>query len=179
MQTPAPPTTFQTVRLARGSHSSPDNGACVMELASMLAGEPFSDHPACACPVVGAVLRLYNDRLGDDRRQDLYRYASLVVGSRAGEEAERARAQHCLEWVEERRAERGILWRLVHRPARAGQRDPRQQFMRRLEPYLVRVDEARHAQVLALIDELLEIGRCAAPAEPLPGQAPVRELVSA
>lgn len=172
MQTTAPPTTFQTVRLARGSHSSPDNGACVMELASMLAGEPFSDHPACACPVIGAVLRLYNDRLGDDRRQDLYRYASAVVGSRCGEQGERQRALRCLEWVEERRAERGALWRLLHRPVRPGERDPRQQFMRRLEPYLVRVDDARHVQVLALVDELLAIGRRDAAAVAVPAVTP-------
>ena len=31
----------QTVRLARGKHSSPRDGVCVMELASMLAGEQF------------------------------------------------------------------------------------------------------------------------------------------
>jgi len=39
------PVTHQTIRLSRGKHSSPEEGACVMELASMLAGEPFSDHP--------------------------------------------------------------------------------------------------------------------------------------
>ncbi len=33
---------YQTVKLSRGKHSSPEYGACVMELASMLAGEPFS-----------------------------------------------------------------------------------------------------------------------------------------
>ena len=38
-------TTHQTVKLSRGKHDSPDEGACVMELASMLAGEDFSDHP--------------------------------------------------------------------------------------------------------------------------------------
>ena len=49
--------THQTVRLSRGKHASPRSGACVMELASMLAGEPFSDRPDCACPVIGAFLR--------------------------------------------------------------------------------------------------------------------------
>ena len=32
--------THQTVRLTTGKHTSPSDGACVMELASMLAGEP-------------------------------------------------------------------------------------------------------------------------------------------
>jgi hypothetical protein len=47
----------QTVRLRRGKHASPEKGVCVMELASMLAGEPFSDRPACACPLTAALLR--------------------------------------------------------------------------------------------------------------------------
>ena len=71
----------QTVRLTRGRHQGPDQGACVMELASMLAGEPFSDHPSSTCPVIGAFLRAYNDGLPDDRRQDLYEYAAKVVGT--------------------------------------------------------------------------------------------------
>ena len=70
------PATYQTVKLSKGKHISPDDGACVMELASMLAGEPFSDHPRCACPVIGSFLRAYNDSVDDDRRQDLYAYAS-------------------------------------------------------------------------------------------------------
>ena len=48
----------------------------------MLAGEPFTDHPASVCPVIGSFLRAYNDSVDDGRRQDLYEYASKVVGSR-------------------------------------------------------------------------------------------------
>jgi hypothetical protein len=47
---------YQTVRLSAGRHRSPDDGACVMELASMLAGEPFSDRPATVCPVIAGFL---------------------------------------------------------------------------------------------------------------------------
>ena len=46
----------QTIKLTAGKHSTPHEGACVMELASMLAGEPFSDHPASVCPVIGSLL---------------------------------------------------------------------------------------------------------------------------
>src|SRR6478752_1626750 len=56
----------QTVRLARGRHAGPHGGTCVMELASLLAGEPFSDRPASACPVIGGVLRAYNDADDDE-----------------------------------------------------------------------------------------------------------------
>lgn len=83
-------TSHQTVRLRRGAHRSPTDGACVMELVSMLAGEDFTDRPRTACPVIGAFLRPYNDLVGDGPRQELLACASLVVGSRhPGRERER------------------------------------------------------------------------------------------
>ena len=86
----------QTVRLRRGKHASPEKGVCVMELASMLAGEPFSDRPQAVCPVIGAYLRSYNDVVDDDRRQDLYRYASEAIGSAGPAALRRRRAERCL-----------------------------------------------------------------------------------
>lgn len=85
----------QTARLTRGSHRSPDDGVCVMELASMLAGEDFGDHPDSVCPVIGGFLRTYNDSVDDDRRQDLYRYAAEVVGTRSSRQVRLARARLC------------------------------------------------------------------------------------
>jgi hypothetical protein len=41
--------------LSRGKHRSPLKGACFMEFASMLAGERWSDHPACTHPLLAAV----------------------------------------------------------------------------------------------------------------------------
>src|SRR3954449_1551139 len=73
----------QTVRLARGRHASRQAGVCVMELASMLAHEPFSDRARSISPTIGAFLRTYNDGLDDDRRQDLYPVAAAIVGSAA------------------------------------------------------------------------------------------------
>ena len=89
-----PEPTYQTVRLSRGKHASPQDGACVMELASMLAGERFDDHPRAVCNVIGVVLRGYNDGVDDDRRQDLYRYAADVVGTR-DRAARRRRLELC------------------------------------------------------------------------------------
>jgi hypothetical protein len=86
----------QTVRLTRGNHVSAQEGACVMELASMLADEPFGDQPRSACPVIGMVLRSYNDGLDDRRRQDLYAYASAVIGTR-DPSATRKRLRMCLD----------------------------------------------------------------------------------
>src|SRR5690349_12927220 len=49
-------TSFQTVHLKRGRHLSPDHGVCVMELASMLSGERFTDRPRSVSPVIAAFL---------------------------------------------------------------------------------------------------------------------------
>jgi hypothetical protein len=85
----------QTVRLSPGGHRRPEEGVCVMELASMLAGERFSDHPRSVCPVIAAFLRTYNDAVDDDRRQDLYAYAAECVGTRSDRASRRARADLC------------------------------------------------------------------------------------
>jgi hypothetical protein len=89
----------QTVRLAVGSHADPAAGACVLELASMLAGERFSAYPSCVCPVIAAFMRTYNDLIDDTRRQDLYPYAAAIVGSKASKSEEVKRARLCRSWV--------------------------------------------------------------------------------
>lgn len=65
----------------------------------MLAEEPFSDRPRNASAVIGAFLRTYNDGLDDERRQDLYSLASLIVGSAGCRSVERERASRCLEFA--------------------------------------------------------------------------------
>jgi hypothetical protein len=100
------PVSHQTIKLSPGKHYSPDDGACVMELASMLAGEPFNDHPASVCPVLGSVLRSYNDSVDDDARQDLYAYAARIVGTRADADVEHRRSECVAAWTYERRFRR-------------------------------------------------------------------------
>jgi hypothetical protein len=152
-------TSHQTIRLSRGKHASPAEGACVMELASMLAGEPFSDHPVSVCPVIGAFLRTYNDSVEDGRRQDLYAYAAKVVGSRSTEAVERERQAHLERWTKEVRRQRH---RRMHLPRWlgllcAGAASDIQAAVAVYE--VTRRGPAGHAQALALIDELLAIGR--------------------
>ena len=65
----------------------------------MLADEPFSAYPSCVCPAIGAFMRTYNDLIDDTRRQDLYRYAAAIVGSKATKSDERRRAGLCRSWV--------------------------------------------------------------------------------
>ncbi len=91
--------TYQTVKLSAGRHPGPHLGACVMELASMLAEEPFTDRPVTISPVLGALLRTYNDGLDDARRQHLYPLASLIVGTHAGRSVEDERASRCLAFA--------------------------------------------------------------------------------
>src|SRR4051812_36353227 len=94
--------TFQTVRLRRGAHASPEHGACVVELASMLAEERFSDHPRSVCRVIAGFLRVYNDRLpeGDLDADELYPIAAIVVGSASTRSVRRARLRRLTAWTE-------------------------------------------------------------------------------
>src|SRR3954454_16927018 len=91
----------QTVRLARGRHVSRHAGVCVMELASMLAHEPFSDRARSISPTIGAFLRTYNDGVDDERRQDLYPVASAIVRTAARRATERSRVDRCLAFARE------------------------------------------------------------------------------
>jgi hypothetical protein len=63
------------LRLEPGTHSSPRDGVCVVELASLLGGEEFSDRPDCVDEVLAAFLRSWNDRAAHADRQRLFPYA--------------------------------------------------------------------------------------------------------
>jgi hypothetical protein len=168
----------QTIKLSKGKHSSPRDGACVMELASMLAGEKFTDHPESVCPAIGSFLRAYNDAVEDDRRQDLYAYASQVVGTRSCDEVERARAQRLLQWAAARQSRR---WTRVLPPALrsigSGRRPPIDACGTHAVRSIRRHSDATHAEVLALIDELIAIG-APAPDATAPASAERAEIVS-
>ncbi len=66
--------------LSSGRHRSPRQGACLMEFASYLAGERWSDHPACTHPTLASLARTVNDLTSDDRRSDLLRWVHRIVG---------------------------------------------------------------------------------------------------
>jgi hypothetical protein len=66
--------------LSRGKHRSPSQGACFMELASYLAGERWSDHPACTHPLLAALARDVNDYSSDTDRSRLARLIPSVIG---------------------------------------------------------------------------------------------------
>jgi hypothetical protein len=66
--------------LSPGKHRNPRTGACFMELASLLAGERWSDHPACTHPLLAAVARYVNDHTSDAGRQRLADLIPAVIG---------------------------------------------------------------------------------------------------
>ena len=68
--------------LSRGRHRTPRRGACFIELASMLAGERWSDHPSCTHPLLAHLARMVNDHTSDDGRQTLAPLIPSVVGRR-------------------------------------------------------------------------------------------------
>src|SRR3954452_20450809 len=140
----------QTVRLARGRHASQHAGVCVMELASMLSNEPFSDRAPSISPTIGAFLRTYNDGLDEERRQDLYSVAAAIVGTAAHRNVERERISRCLTFA---------LGQGARRPS------PRASLaLATPEPAgswaaLAALDPGAREAALVLVDELVALGR--------------------
>ena len=150
---------FQTVRLAAGRHEPSGTGVCVMELASMLAGERFSDHPRSVCPVLAGIFRAYNDWLDDKRRKDLYGYASRAAGTRGDHALELDRAEIAIAWGRQEylRRSRGVLaLRRMCRQPRLGDAPDE------IGSYVVsslgrRIQDDAHARLLSLLDRLVEL----------------------
>ena len=67
--------------ISRGRHLEPEDGGCLMEIASLLAGERWSDAPRCTHPLLAAVARLVNDEVGDEARQELLQLVPELVGA--------------------------------------------------------------------------------------------------
>ncbi|GAA1971053.1 hypothetical protein [Microbacterium deminutum] len=66
--------------LSPGRHRSPRRGACFMEFASYLAGERWSDHPACTNGTLAHLARMVNDRTSEAGRARLTPLIPSVVG---------------------------------------------------------------------------------------------------
>jgi hypothetical protein len=168
----------QNVRLGPGRHPRPGKIVCVMELASMLAGERFGDRPLSVCPVIGAILRAYNDNVDDRRRQDLYRFAADAVHTRRDFTVQRRRADVALDWACERYRRRG--GKLPVAPDPEGVRDE-------IGYYVVgalagrgarrrRWSDEEHRAMIGLLEELIEIDREPALAGPI-GEPLVGDLL--
>lgn len=73
--------------LSRGTHRRPADGGCFMEFASYLAGEKWSDHPACTHPLLASLARLVNDETTDHGRARLVPLIPAVVGLQSDDPA--------------------------------------------------------------------------------------------
>jgi len=89
---------LDTIELDKGSHTSIDQGACVLELVSYVAGEPWSDHPACASPVLTNFCISLNDRWDTEQRQTLKPFIPRIVGTRDDGKDE-LRGYLALDWL--------------------------------------------------------------------------------
>ena len=89
------------LHLSSGSHESFERGLCVMEAVSYVAGEPWSDKPACACPVISAFLRSWNDGLPTDAERDrlLKPLIPSLVDTKSTMAVEERRSYMALDWL--------------------------------------------------------------------------------
>lgn len=98
---------LSTVSFGVGAHPrtdapTGDRDLCIMEAVAYMAGEPWSDSPACASSVVSTFLRPWNDALSDEDRDRLLPAAVWVprlVGSRGDDATEERRAYLALDWL--------------------------------------------------------------------------------
>jgi hypothetical protein len=91
---------LQGISLRSGAHS-PDSLMCVMEAVAYVAGEEWSDHPACACPVISAFLRSWNDSLPSDAERDrlLKPLIPKLIGTRKKSSKEKRRSLMAADWL--------------------------------------------------------------------------------
>lgn len=85
--------------LSTGKHSLPQQGMCLMECVAFIAGEPHSDAPQCASPVVAELARVINDSAFDEGRQMLLRRILQIATSRGTPEQEHARFGRLTDFV--------------------------------------------------------------------------------
>ncbi|AXE90878.1 hypothetical protein [Streptomyces sp. Go-475] len=66
----------------RFAHLHPDDGACLMEAAALLAGGRFTDSPAGTHPALAALARAVNDSVTDAARRALWPLAADLADAR-------------------------------------------------------------------------------------------------
>lgn len=72
---------IDSIELKSGSHGGREAGVCLLEAVAWVAGEPHTDHPACACPILATFGRQLNDVLPDEKRQRLRTFIPRIVGT--------------------------------------------------------------------------------------------------
>jgi hypothetical protein len=123
--------------LSRGRHARAEEGACLMEYVSVIAGEPFTDHPVCVEPLLVRLSWAVNDTAPQSVRASLVHFAPRLVGTKndspytaptllgscidcvareVGLEqdaflvAARGRADRRMSWLDQRASGRRVRW---------------------------------------------------------------------
>ena len=90
----------EQTHLGYGSHANFEAGACAMELVSYIAGEPWSDHPPCVCPVLSAFVRRWNDDLPNDERDKILKpFLPRLIDTRGSNALAERRALMAADWL--------------------------------------------------------------------------------
>ena len=89
----------QNLQLDTGGHSRFEEGACLLELAGWMAGEPWSDRPECVASVLATYGQRLNDALPDDLRQQLVPFAPRLIGTAGNPVLDERRGYMALDWL--------------------------------------------------------------------------------
>ena len=91
---------LKDIVLSRGSHYSEMTPGqwCLMEAAAYIAGESWTDHPACVSPVLTSYGVALNDSWDDDQRQKLAPFIPRLLGT-AGDGQDKARSYLAIDWL--------------------------------------------------------------------------------
>lgn len=109
---------LQNPTLHVGSHLTPQDGTCLMELVALTAGKEWSDHPPCTQPLLGHVARRVNDASSDRARAELAAFAPVLATANSADPDPLAFARiaaACTGLALERRAT--LMVRLLHAAA--------------------------------------------------------------
>ena len=86
--------------LDRGAHDEDSGALCAMEAVAWIAGEPWSDAPQCASPVISQFMRSWNDALPDaDRTRVLVPLLPEIIGTHTTKTDDQTRAWMATDWV--------------------------------------------------------------------------------
>lgn len=88
-------------QISRGSHATPEDGLCTLEVVAMLSGEEHTDQPDCCCPAIGSFCMRWNDDLLDaERTALLLPLTGRLVGSVVDSpDVVRQRATMAVDWL--------------------------------------------------------------------------------
>lgn len=93
---------LKQVKLEYGEHERYSNKMSVLEAVSYVAHEPWSDAPACVCPVIAEFIREWSNRFvdeGDVRHKFLLPIIPDLIGSDAGMTVANRRRELALDWL--------------------------------------------------------------------------------